>query len=948
MKRHIKGMIFIVILFFTLCMPGMKAYAHEDENITEKYQRDYLSKIFDSENGLDGTTANCIYSDTDGFLWFGSYTGLYRYDGTDFKKYLVDGRSVPVNDIVQDSDGDLWIGTNGDGIYRFDGTDFEEIKLEREDQGISVINSLYMDQKDVLWVGTKSGVFSIDTKNGYKVQKYDGCGNLAVKDIGAISDGSILAIMKTGEMFLIQDNRISQLQLEPEVKVTPRCFFAINEDEFYIGTSEGYLLKVSAQGEVLKTIDGNGLASFNDIYALDDESYWVCSDSGIGVLKEDQITKVDSAFQSSVEEGCVDYQGSFWFVSSRQGILHLYQNYFSDMGAYWGIFETVNAMQPVENKVYVGCEDGLYCFEGKNKVEDALTKACEGLRIRQLFLDDRGTLWVVSYDNGLSLMDAEGAITGINTDNSDLGTDQTRCIWKRENGEVLIGTEQGIYLMDSGGKVSKYTDNRVLNETRILDIVEGQDGKVYVSTDGYGAYEIADDVVTAVYTKEKGLLSDVVLKAVPSENLKGVWIVTGEGLCFIKENGEIQCAEGIPVSNSLDLILTEDGNAVVLAGNGFFEIKEEDLLKENAQYFYLSKKNGLPIDFTANARNILQGNVLYMCGTTGAAAIRVDSEIAETPVRLYINALEEDGEAVAVEQNPITISAEAKKVSVDVRVINYIDRNFYATYCLEGVDDEEVLADDLKAANVSYTNLKGGTYTYTYKIYDENGNGALNELRIRFHKDYKFIEQVEVRILLILLGFGAFVLITLYLVNKRDKNLKKRYYLEYLQKKEQEMAALTYKDLVTGAFNRNRFENEKNKIDMKKLYALVSVSVDHAEYFKRKYGVFFTDEIYRMGVRVIRERTGEKAEIYRVSENSFYFWFMEPIQLENFIYDLKNAFREEGAKEDLPLSFSAGGIYNNAMGKENIDELIERCDRMRRLDEKHAEAKFIEGKVKLL
>lgn len=145
-------MIFIVILFFTLCMPGMKAYAHEDENITEKYQRDYLSKIFDSENGVDGTTANCIFSDTDGFLWFGSYTGLYRYDGTDFKKYLVDGRSVPVNNIVQDSDGDLWIGTNGDGIYRFDGTDFEEIKLEREDQGISVINSLYMDRKDVLWV----------------------------------------------------------------------------------------------------------------------------------------------------------------------------------------------------------------------------------------------------------------------------------------------------------------------------------------------------------------------------------------------------------------------------------------------------------------------------------------------------------------------------------------------------------------------------------------------------------------------------------------------------------------------------------------------------------------------------------------------------------------------------------------------------------------------------
>ena len=162
------------------------------------------------------------------------------------------------------------------------------------------------------------------------------------------------------------------------------------------------------------------------------------------------------------------------------------------------------------------------------------------------------------------------------------------------------------------------------------------------------------------------------------------------------------------------------------------------------------------------------------------------------------------------------------------------------------------------------------------------------------------------------------------------------------------MTELTFKDLVTGAFNRNRFEKAKNQIDMKKMYALVSVSINHVEYFKRKYGVFFTDEIYRKGVMIIRNHTQEKLDIYRVSENSFYFWFMEPIQLENYIYDLKNAFREEGKKVDLPLSFSAGGIYNNAVGKEHIDELIARCDKMRCLDEKHAEAKFIEGRVKML
>lgn len=165
-------------------------------------------------------------------------------------------------------------------------------------------------------------------------------------------------------------------------------------------------------------------------------------------MQDDTITKISSAIENSVEGGCVDYQGSFWFVSSRQGILHLYQNYFSDMGAYWGIHQTVNSIQAYGNKIYVGCEDELYCFEGKNQVEDALTEACKGLRIRQLFLDDSGRIWVVSHENGLRFMDPEGNITCIHTENSGLGTNKTRCIRERKNGEILIGTEEGIFLRD--------------------------------------------------------------------------------------------------------------------------------------------------------------------------------------------------------------------------------------------------------------------------------------------------------------------------------------------------------------------------------------------------------------------------------------------------------------------------------------------------------------------
>lgn len=59
-------------------------------------------------------------------------------------------------------------------------------------------------------------------------------------------------------------------------------------------------------------------------------------------------------------------------------------------------------------------------------------------------------------------------------------------------------------------------------------------------------------------------------------------------------------------------------------------------------------------------------------------------------------------------------------------------------------------------------------------------------------------------------------------------------------------------------------------------------------------------------------------------------------------------FQKKGEESDVPYSFSVGAIYNNTVGKENIDELIDRCGKMRLLDEKHAEAKFIKGKMKML
>ena len=58
MRKYIKLIVVLSTIFFAVHSNNVKVFAEDSE--VKKYERDYLSKIYDSENGLEGTTANCI------------------------------------------------------------------------------------------------------------------------------------------------------------------------------------------------------------------------------------------------------------------------------------------------------------------------------------------------------------------------------------------------------------------------------------------------------------------------------------------------------------------------------------------------------------------------------------------------------------------------------------------------------------------------------------------------------------------------------------------------------------------------------------------------------------------------------------------------------------------------------------------------------------------------
>src|SRR5262245_11722194 len=73
-------------------------------------------------DGLPQEGVKRIVRDSRGFLWFCTFDGLSRFDGTRFLNYGVrDGLPHPSpNDLLETRGGVYWVATNGGGVGRFD------------------------------------------------------------------------------------------------------------------------------------------------------------------------------------------------------------------------------------------------------------------------------------------------------------------------------------------------------------------------------------------------------------------------------------------------------------------------------------------------------------------------------------------------------------------------------------------------------------------------------------------------------------------------------------------------------------------------------------------------------------------------------------------------------------------------------------------------------------
>jgi ligand-binding sensor domain-containing protein len=127
----------------------------------------------DNDTTLVSQYIRSIFQDSKGNLWFGTFgEGVVRYDIKTLTYFSnPDGfHSNSVYAINEDKNGNLWFGTD-QGVYNYDGKTFRNFDQKDGLNHIDISRkSILVDKSGTIWVGTHAGVYqynpSIDSKGG--------------------------------------------------------------------------------------------------------------------------------------------------------------------------------------------------------------------------------------------------------------------------------------------------------------------------------------------------------------------------------------------------------------------------------------------------------------------------------------------------------------------------------------------------------------------------------------------------------------------------------------------------------------------------------------------------------------------------------------------------------------------------------------------------------------
>lgn len=707
----------------------------------------YIQTIYNNENGIPGSEVNDIAQTTDGTLWIGTYSGLYQYDGNEFT-FMSEFDSVRnANCLYTDEQDRVWVGTNDSGLSICANGEIVTVLDKAGGLPEDSVRSIIKSADGHYYVGTTGAMCSLALTDGIEVRRvfeelqY-------VWNLTANKEGYVCAVTSEGELALVYEDRIvCKMDKNARGERFSSAYFGPDEI-LYVATANQNIEKyVISENRFIKvsTIACKALRCVRAMYWNEKEQLFLCADNGIGYLDASGSVYVipTGDFTSSIEHVLVDYQGNYWFSSTRLGLLKLSESVTKNLYKKMAMDEkVVNAVTKWKNTYYFATDHGLDVATGnlEKAIHNSISEIFDDIRIRCVMVDDANNLWVATYGKGLYVFCDDGRQKRF-TSKEGMLSENTREVRQLADGSYAIATDAGVNLFD-GRKMSHAIGKKEgMAIPKTLCLCE-LNGMLYVGTDGGGIAVIKDGEIKKQFRRQDGLSSDVILRLVPSSDQKGLFVVASNGLNYLNENGEILQINEFPYYNNFDMIKVDENTFWVTCSAGIYIVDEASLTDAfSVEYELLDVKKGFFANLTANSWNYLDENgMLFLCADSGVVAVdtkRYDRK--KESYRLGLDYILADGKRMAVDKEEGNVIARnAKRIDFYPKIINFSTSDPYVQIWLEGFDTEKTVMLQSELEGISYTNIPCGEYVFHIAILDNKKKDIIEEV------SYLVIKEKEI------------------------------------------------------------------------------------------------------------------------------------------------------------------------------------------------------------
>lgn len=530
----------------------------------------YQFKHLEVSDGLSNNSVNTICKDRDGFMWFGTTTGLNRYDGYTFKIYQHaenDPGSLPDNyitDIVEMPDGRFWVNT-GRGYVLFDKeqdcfiTDVTGFMKNLESGGVP--EQVFVDREGNTCLSV-AGEGCYRYKEGGKRLFFSyvehSLPEHGVTQIAECSDG-LLLIYNTGLLVCLDRATLAIKWKSDEIKKyipagkTIEFSLFVDRDNCIWAYSLMGIWAYDCGTKSWRTDLTAIWSSRPDVIihavAQDIEGrIWVGKDyDGIDVL-EKETGKVTSLVahddngrslpHNTIYDLYADRDGIMWVGTYKKGVSYYSESIFKFNMYEWGDITCIE--QADENRLWLGTNDhGILLWNRSTGKAEPFWRDAEGQLpnpVVSMLKSKDGKLWVGTFNGGLYCMDGSRVRSYKEGVGNTLASNNVWALVEDDKGRIWIASLGGGLqcLEPVSGTFETYTSsNSALLENNVTSLCWVDNNTLFFGTanQGVGMMDMRTREIKKIQGQSGNVkLSNDAVNHVYKDSRGLVWIATREGL----------------------------------------------------------------------------------------------------------------------------------------------------------------------------------------------------------------------------------------------------------------------------------------------------------------------------------------------------------------------------------------------------------------------------------